>query len=382
MLLACLYGCQADPPPPTLSVPRPTTVVAPVGVHTQPTHDDLLRQRLQQTLFDLYAATPADKRDAMLSAMLSDPLAEVRLAGEILMQIAANEEVCEPLQQVRQMLNDTDVRVRRVAAMLLASDADPQAVIVLLDRLGKENQPVVLQAILTAMGQLQDPACVPAVLDELQSDDMAVAAAAAAALRNLVAKTPLEPPLRQEAIDRLLARYRLATRQDNGPGLREALLAAMGEVQDAAFEPTLVEALKDESATVRLAAVNGLARLGDAKTAADIVPLTQDEDRGVRQAAIVALGQMKARQYLMNILARTEPAVETDEQVRQRAWEVVMDLLEDASPQTLEAVSDYLANRDDALAQRIKIMQMINEKLPDDHSLRKSLRHSGIWETH
>ena len=88
-----------------------------------------------------------------------------------------------------------------------------------------------------------------------------------------------------------------------------------------------------------------------------------DPDRGVRQAAIAGLGAVGGGKNLQIILARSDPAVETDAAVRQQAWDATMGILSKADAATMKGVVAALAPRADATDQRIKVRQMLASAL-------------------
>jgi len=321
-----------------------------------------LRERLVLAMGQLYAATPPQQQDALLLSFLKDQLAEARLVGAQLIErkiTAGNAKVPEAIrEQFRGMLADADPRLRQAAAKFIANTGYAKALGALLERLKVEETPVVRQAICQALGQLRDPAAMPGVLAEVNSKYDAVAASAAGALARIAAKHPLEGDERRRAVKVMVERYARADKTNGGMALREALLSGMGVVADEAFVPVLQGALQDSAATVRLAAVNSLAQLDHTESAALLAALTSDGDRGVRRAAIVALKTLDGQTHLQTLLQRTDPAAESDADVREQAWEAVIDILSDANADVLAQVAGALAERGDAVAQRIKIMQM------------------------
>jgi HEAT repeat protein len=331
-----------------------------------------LRERLARTVSDLYDATPDAQREAMLMDFLKDALGDVRLAGLRLVdrRIASNEPILpEVRSEVRSMLADGEGRVRQEAAILVASLADEEALKALLDRLVIEDSPQVREALLKALGQLRQAEALPAVLEEIGSRYENVSAAAAAALTRIAAKVPLDEAQRKWAMEAIVLRYKaIAAPTADGTSLREALLSAMGVVGDESFMPVLQEALKDPSAKVRLAATTSLAKVGKSTAAPALAALTADSDRGVRQAAIAALGTVGGKEHLPTILNLTHPAVESDAVVRQQAWDVVLAMLAGADEETMFSVADSLAARDDALAERIKVLQMLVDRLSPPRS--------------
>jgi len=324
----------------------------------------MLRDRLAKAMSELYDATAPAQRDAALLGFLKDPLSDIRLAGLRLVdrRVRANEAITAEMRlEARALLGDADARVRQEAALLIAALGEEEALASLLDRLAAEDVPAVRRSLLKALGQLRQAEALPAVLVEIRSRHDDVAAAAAEALARIASKNSLEGQQRSAAAEALVDRYRQAggERQE----LREALLAAMGAVGDDFFAPVLEEAMKDPSAKVRLAAVMSLGRVGKGDSSKALLRLVSDSDRGVRQAALAALGSLGGKEQLGPILQQTLPAAETDAAVRQQAWEAVVAILARCDDQTVVGVADGLTDRGDAAEPRVKIMQMLVDRL-------------------
>ena len=322
----------------------------------------LLREWVVKAVPALYARTPAAGKDAALLGYLKAPLAVIRMAGLELTnrQILDGAKIPPELaQQIHVLLTDKDDRVRRSSALLVANLNGDEAVKMLLARLKVETSQSVREGLLIALGQLGDAKTVPAVLAEIASKYENVAAAAALALARIARKHPLADAQREKVARVLVERYRQIGPTADGSALREALLTAMGIVPNKAVTAVLLDALKDQAATVRQVAVNGLARLGQPKLAASIVPLISDADRGVRQAAIVAVGKLDGATHLQTILERTRPSVESDVAVQKKAWDVIMPILQEAKPDVLDTVWQTLAKREGVSEQRMKVGQLL-----------------------
>ncbi len=333
-----------------------------------------LKSRLAAAMTDYYAATPAAQQDKILIGLLKDPLADVRQVGVKLIdrRVSSNGPVPKDIRaQLLTMLADEDARIRRSVALLEANLGDPNAAVLMLGRLKVEQMPEVKQGLLAAVGQMKDPKVVGPVLAEVRSDDSLVAAAAAEALARVAQAGPLKDDVRELAVRVLLARYAESNdpaANGYGPALREALLTAMGTIADADFIPALRSALVDPAATVRLAAVKGLAAFRKTEFAADVAALAGDDDRGVRHAVLDALGAVAGARDLQTVLKRTDPTVEPDATVREKAWTVAMAILAKANAATLASVCDSLAERRDAVSQRILLRQMLVASLRADKS--------------
>ena len=326
-----------------------------------------LRKRLATSVNDLYTATPQTARDALLTTMLKDALAEVRLAAARLAQqrlaSAAQQPLAETLRaQIRVTLTDPDAAVRQIGAVLIAGLGDDQAARFLADRLKTEQSADVRQAIYQALGLLPDEGVWELLVAGLAEKEPPVAAAAAAAMARAIEKNGLTEQRRSAAVEAVMGSFPSGTDETSAP-LREALLGAMGMLRDKRLAPLLVSALKDPAPTVRLGGIKGLQRLGLPENAAAVSPLAGDSDRGVRLAAIAAVGALGGAEHLEVILARTDARLENDAALRQQAWTVVMDLLAKAEVETLQSLAERLARREDAAEQYIRVLRLWAAKL-------------------
>lgn len=327
-----------------------------------------LRDRLSKALLDLYGATPVAQRDALLMSLLKEPLADVRLGGMTLVQNKIESSLIEEISpevrsQVRLMLSDTSAEIRQSAAIVLASLGQANTLAALMEQLKVEESPSVQAALLSAMGQLHEIKALPTVMANLYSRYDIVAAAAATALGRIALRQPLQDMQRSDAVRAIIERYRSSeTPNGSGVALREALLVTMGSIADNRFSPVLMQAMKDSAATIRWSAVNSMAKLADPVSADTIAPLMADPDRGVRQAAIVAVASLAGEKYLPVILQRTE-AIESEETVRQQAWDSAMAILAAAREETLVATCESLAKRPEASNYFIRTLQALVDKL-------------------
>ncbi len=321
-----------------------------------------LRNRLRKAMSDLYTATASAARDKMLLGMLKDKIRDVRLVGLKIAndRIISNEPLNEDIRsQVRTLCGDDSAEVRKEAALLTASLNQDGATEKLLERLEVEKNAEVRQALLTGLGQLHKSSALGAVLEEVNSSNDGVAAAAASALGRFAEADPLDKDVRKKATAALIERYRGANDSAAHAALREALISALGEVGDGDVHAVLTQALEDKAATVRLAAVNGLANLGASESADAIAVAISDPDRGVRRAAISAVGKLAGKKHLPTIIKRTDASVEPDAEVRKQAWQVSMEILAASEVDVLQSVCKSLKDRDDALEQRIQILQLL-----------------------
>jgi len=334
-----------------------------------------LRDRLYQALMASYTAVAASAgaRDAFMTDLLKDNLADVRVIGLKLVQRRLDASV-EPLSaeirsQVRLLLADGDASVRGLAAATVGGIGDAGGVQALMDRLRLEDDAAVQAALLLAMGQLRDAKALPDVLPRLNSRYDTVCAAAAKALGWIAARQPLAEEQRQEAVRALVGRYQqAAVAGSDAQAVREALLGAMGVLQDKRFLPVFEAACKDGSANIRLMAVTAVVGLKDPASAESLLPLLNDPDRGVRLVAVAGVASLGGEKYLENVLQRIEPAVEPEPSVREAAWSAASSIFAQSSDAQLVGVCDRLKDRDDADVQYAQVLAVLVGRLREARS--------------
>ena len=106
------------------------------------------------------------------------------------------------------------------------------------------------------------------------------------------------------------------------PELKQSSIYAMGRSSNAAWLPTVLREMDDESAAVRYEAANAAGLLGDETVAPHLISLLMDDDLAVQLAAISSLGSVGgalAGQALQKCLESEDKAVEeaADEALRQ-----------------------------------------------------------------
>lgn len=331
-----------------------------------------LASRLATAMNELYAATPAADRPARLLAYLRDPVADVRLVGlQLTSQRQASAEPVAPetARLLETLLVDQDPRVRAESARLTAALKGPAAMPVLVQCLQSETADIVREAIVAGIGTLGDPSTVDLLLAALAKEPNGAAVAAANAISRLADRTPLTPEQAQAVASVAIERY--GRSQPSQARLREALLAAMAAAGRPESAEVVRSALRQEPATVRVAAIRGLQRLNDT----DSVPLLAamigsgaqaDADRGVRQAAVMALATLGGLDQLQAVLRCTDSQVEGDQGVRTAAWEATINLLTNASVEQVGSVAAGLADRSDAGLFHVRVLRLQLDKLADD----------------
>jgi len=164
---------------------------------------------------------------------------------------------------------DADVRIRRLAVEMLAASNDPKATDAMRRGLGDED-PLVRATAVRAMATRDD---VAEIADSLADPDPAVRLAAVTALAGRDGYERLEPSL-----------------GDDDPGVRAAAAVALLDTPGRAAAIDVLDGLlHDEDADVRATAARRLA-IANAEDAALVASLATDPIPGVRVAALGTLG--------------------------------------------------------------------------------------------
>lgn len=158
-----------------------------------------LTRRLAETYQKLYAATAEDQRPAVLQQMLSDPLAELRLAGlNLIERRVLNAQAVDDAtrKKLRELAGDPSAVVRRHAVTLLRDLDDEAAVDLAIARVEAETDPSVASAYLSLMARRPKAEAAPVALRLL--DQARISAAAAAVLTGADDAGVLDEAMRQQ----------------------------------------------------------------------------------------------------------------------------------------------------------------------------------------
>ena len=244
-----------------------------------------------------------DAVPTLVALATRDPVPPVRIAAvEALTSIGD----ARGIDAVLPLASDPDVEVARAALVALGAARGRESLEILLAALQRGERTVTVAA-LAALGRRATPAAVAGIAALAHSgDDPVVHAAAVEALARiggeeavgaLVSLTaePRRAPMAVAALARLGADQvkwvgRGLAHED--PGVRCAVIEALGRMRHPHATPLLAGALEDPSRAVRLAAAQALGRLDlrDAEARLDVLART-DDDPAVRRAAQRALAR-------------------------------------------------------------------------------------------
>jgi HEAT repeat protein/beta-lactamase regulating signal transducer with metallopeptidase domain len=178
-------------------------------------------------------------------------------------------------------LSDPSGEVRRSAIQALGSLEDPRSVAALIAALRGDQDPQVRATAAWALGQIEDRSAVPALVEAMTSDRaVEVRRTATWALGQIEDGA---------AVDGLMRAMR-----DADAEVRSTALWALGQIEDRRAVPALSAALREGDADVRRQAAWALGQIEDRAAVPGLVTALRDSDRTVRETAVWALGQIES----------------------------------------------------------------------------------------
>lgn len=325
---------------------------------------------LEQLLGQQFRAATPEQRTDLIGRLLRWPNSRARLTGlAILFTEAAEGRPLEPtaLAEVRFLLTDASPEVRRDAAKVLGTINDSASLDALLAQLQREDDIPARAAIARALAPIRDPRIIGPMLQLLTEPSTLVAITAAETLRDLGPVLRQSPEAGEAAIVLLTTLDRAAgnpaSPNQELKDLRAACVEALAPLRDKSAAVVFQRLLsRNESPRARRAALRALAELRIADTAPGIIAALDDatDEPGVRLEAVNALGAIPTFDHAETLFRRLDPAAEPDTSVRQRAWEVLQQLLPLASRPTLES---WLTRFDGAHDRQIAVLRVIEQQL-------------------
>jgi len=314
-------------------------------------------------------------------------------------QLAGQTVDAATLAALRKLILDPNPAVRYEAVTVIADSGDQEAVALLIEQLDKKaDSAAVREAMLVALGQLGQEAVLPKVLEHLQSPLAPVASGAAKAIEKIFRADQIGPGPRRHTAEALLQRYELA-----GPeqvALRSNLLSAMAAVADITFEPLFRQALQADRPDLRFYAARGIGALGRPELAPLLARNLDDPNPGVRAELAGGLARLTSEdRFVVALVARLDPDIETDKQVQQVTWQAIREMIsrwplskqmqwakqltqarQILTDQRKTELFDYLAAQLQAAGpnlaaeQRIKLARALGFLLADTNGMTKALK--------
>ena len=184
----------------------------------------------------------------------------------------------DPVEKAIRDLQDSDVVIRREAAVALFDLNDTRAVEPLIEALNDPDAEVRANAA-SALGWLKDIRAVDALIEKLSDEDPVVRSIVAISLGVINDSRAAEPLIR--ALD-----------DENSSVQANAAISLGAHLKDpSALEP-LIKGLADKEGIVRSSSAYALGELGKDKAATALTTAQSDEDETVREEAAAALEKL------------------------------------------------------------------------------------------
>ena len=204
----------------------------------------------------------------------------------------AQEVDSEIVPKLMNTLGDPNAEVRLAVVGAIGDLDDPRAVQALIRILRDDPVDEVRSAAAWALGEIEDPAAVPALMEALRND------ACEETRKNAAwALGQIEDARAVEALGAALG--------DENMDVRHTALWALGEIESPAAVPSLVTALGSDDPEVRQTAAWALGQIEDPRAVDGLVQALRSNDPELRETAAWALGEIEspaATQALMPLV--------------------------------------------------------------------------------
>ena len=205
------------------------------------------------------------------------------------------------------VIRDSSAAVRYAAVQALGNLQDPRAVDALVQALRTDTDARVREAAAESLGEIDSPRAVPGLIAALGAERVAAVRAKIAWALGEIDDA--------RAVDALSAVVR-----DNEVEVRRQAVWALGEIGSPAGAAALMVALRDSDVETRKQAVWGLGETKSTDAITAISAATKDADAEVRKQAVEALGEIEDKRALPALEAATRDA---EVEVRRAAIESI-----------------------------------------------------------
>lgn len=317
-----------------------------------------LGRRLGAAYRDDYLATPDSDRPRVLGGFLNSDLPSVRILGlDLVNDLITDRKDVDPDARTRigELTTDKDVRVRLRAARLVGDLRIASASVRLLEAMASEHDDEARAAQANALGRLDDPAVIPALVDRLADKSFTVVGEAATALGMLLRRGQRNGAEVTD-VDRALLQCYESLPPDE-IDLRERFLNALANIAAPAFRATLEREMREGSnPRIRRAAITGLGGYEDTAAAEAIRPLIRAGETVIRLAAVEALGKCGATEEdLVTLAPLLSQDREPDASVRQQAWDSYLAVVQRLPVERHLHISDEFDRPNDVASQRRRL---------------------------
>ncbi|MCH8147657.1 MAG: HEAT repeat domain-containing protein, partial [Planctomycetes bacterium] len=291
---------------------------------------------------DLFRVLGQDEQSNRLVEWLSDSVEDVNRTALSLVRARIADEGLRPAGRVQDallvLLRDGSPGIRREVLLIVQTLDEPSVIDGVLAQLEREEALEVRLDILKAIGRLNDPKSLGALVSEIAAPDSDLNCAREAAVAlGQIATGVSDHDVLGDAIVAVKQRYSKVDPED--VAFRAALLAAMAGIADPQFAPELLLAVESDHADIVRPSIRGLQAIGERTKTARLRTLTAHADPLVRQAAVEGIGKLGGEDAdTESLLTRLNPTIEPSVRVRDAAWIAFRTLLS-AKPVAEQIVS-------------------------------------------
>jgi len=299
----------------------------------------VVTDRMAQFQREIFRNLGPEQQVARLAEWLADPVPEIKLVSLELIRARMADEGRRPegkvLSTLLPLLKEGTPAIRRTVIEIIQNLKNDTAVLeAVLAQITVEPEPSLRHALFKALGKLDSPDAIPALVLEIANPNSArdCVREAAVALGRVAGQAKSNEHV-QEAVVALNSRYALVPAED--VELRGALLEAMAGVKDESSGPRFLEAIESGSAALLRPAIRGLRMISDRSKLPRLRTLMGDADPLVRLAATEAVGELGGEDAdLESVLTRLNPTIEANGLVREAAWTAFEQLMGSRPPKT------------------------------------------------
>ncbi len=298
--------------------------------------DKLVAQRLGDLLTTIYQLTPQQaQKDAKLQQWLSDQVAEFRLFALQIVRtqiVEGNPPGPEIRDSVKKLFSDPSAAVRIEALGISGALRDPADAEMVLSLFSTERDSEVRATMARVLGRLDNPLAIPVLVEILNNSKTppGLIRETARSIGILGASGRVDTETIVPAIAPLA--NRLSDLPPEEVSVREALLGAMAMIGDHSFKTSFVDHLLAAEPELVLAAIRGIRVLGATDQMDRLLNLLTHVDPRVRQLSAEAVGALGTESNLEAMFNRLSAAVESNDGVRQAAWDAFQALLSRSTP--------------------------------------------------
>jgi len=327
------------------------------------------------------------ERQSLMLTFLNSPEPEIRKIGTRLLGedvVGGNGLSPAELQRLRDMIADSDPGVRRAVADAIGTINDPAALDALLNQLAVEPDPTVRAAIARALGPIQNLRAVPTLINLLSDESLETAVAAAHALGDL-ARGPLpgDPTLAHKTADALRDTILKSSQTPGRDELRAACIQALAPLQQTAIIQELIGSglmnASKESVEIRKAMLVAIGALNDGQFADVIGAFLSDPE--LQEQAIASLSKNpRAADYAGNVGALLKPDPSRPDSVREEAWSFLQDVFPLLSETQLNTWQQQL--KDSPERQLLALEALADKQQEAKHLKDLAITRTEIGEAH